>query len=103
MKSRKFIKYLFLPILFIGCEKEIPRYAEMQEYHQESITLQQTSLDSVSRFSKKVAHFVDLHPRAKDDTLYPEIEENIRKARVFFHMTDGSWDDDIRWEFGFGE
>ena len=103
MKSKKILKYLLLLITFVACEKEITRYAEMQAYYQESVNLVQTSLDSISRFSNKVDGFVALHPRAKDDALYPEIEENIRKARIVISMHDGSWDDDIRWEFEFGE
>lgn len=103
LKLKKILGYLFLPIAFLGCEKEIPRYAEMQAYYQESVNLAQTSLDSISRFSNKVDGFVALHPRAKDDALYPEIEENIRKARIVISMDDGSWGEDIRWEFEFGE
>ena len=95
---------LLVLIAFVGCEKEIPHYAEMREYYQESTALAQTSLDSIRRFSHKVDGFVEVHPSAKEDPLYPEIEENIRKARITIQIQiDDTWGDDIHIGFDFGE
>ena len=94
---------LLAGLTFISCEKAILRYAEMQQYHQESLTLAKTSLDSIGRFSQKVDAFVCLHPSAKEDPFYPEIEENISQARLTIHIDDKDWSDDVHVEFEFGE
>ena len=105
VKTIKTLKTFLLVLLaFIACEKEIPHYAEMQAYYQESVNLAQTSLDSISRFSNKVDGFVEVHPSAKEDPLYPEIKENIRKARITIQIQiDDTWGDDIHLDFNFGE
>ena len=94
---------LLVGLTFTSCEKDIPRYMEMRKYHQESTTLAETSLDSISRFSQKVDGFVCLHPSAKEDPLYPEIEENIWQARLIVHLNGETWGEDIHVEFDFGE
>ena len=94
---------LLAGLTFNSCEKVILRYAEMQQYHQESLTLAETSLDSISRFSQKVDGFVNLHPLAKEDPLYPEIEQNINQARLIIRIDGEVWDDDVHIEFEFGE
>ena len=95
---------VFIALAVSSCEKEILHYAEMREYYQESTALAQTSLDSIRRFSHKVDGFVEVHPSAKEDPLYPEIEENIRKARITIQIQiDDTWGDDIHIGFDFGE
>ena len=69
------------------------RYEEMRQYHQESLTLQQVSTDSVTRFSSKVTTFVVAHPAAQEDPLYPEIQQNIHQATLRITITiDDEWD-----------
>ena len=91
--------FLLLPAL-TGCGDEALRYAEMEEFYVESRTLPEVSLDSVNRFSGKVDGFVEVHPDAVDDPLYPRIQENIRSASVrvgFTATTD--WQDYVDVQF----
>ena len=90
-------------LVFTSCEKAVLHYAEMRQYYQESTVLAQTSQDSINRFSKKVDGFVNLHPLAKEDPLYPEIEQNISRARLIIRIDGEVWDDDVHIEFEFGE
>ena len=65
----------------------------MRQYHQESLTLQQVTTDSVTRFSSKVTAFVASHPAARQDPLYPEIQANIRQATLRITINfDDEWD-----------
>ena len=81
-----------LPLL-AGCEKDLVRYEEIRQYHQESKTLQQVEADSVNRFTQKVDAFVAVHTDATDDPLYPEIRQNIEDALVKFVITvQDEWD-----------
>lgn len=93
---------ILMLLAFTNCEKAALRYAEMRQYHQESTILGETSQDSISRFSRKVDAFVGLHPSAKDDPLYPEIEANIRQARLAIHIEGETYGDDVNVEFEFG-
>ena len=78
-----------------SCEKDLMRYEEMRQYHQESLTLQQVTTDSVTRFSSKVSTFVASHPAAQEDPLYPEIQENIHQATMRIAVIfDEEWGDD---------
>lgn len=90
-------------LMMTGCssgDSEAVRYAEMKAYHQESLTLHQVPVDSVSRFSQKVTSFVSQHPAAKLDPLYPEIQQNIQQAslRVNIHI-NGEWEGEEAFEF----
>lgn len=87
---------LVIALLFMSsCEKDLMRYEEMRQYHQESLTLQQVTTDSVTRFSSKVSTFVASHPAAQEDPLYPEIQENIRLATLRIAVIlDEEWGDD---------
>ena len=81
-----------LPLL-TACEKDVVRYEEIRQYHQESKTLQQVEADSVNRFTQKVDAFVVVHADATDDPLYPEIRQNIEDALVKFVITvQDEWD-----------
>ena len=81
-----------LPLL-TACEKDLVRYEEIRQYHQESKTLQQVEADSVNRFTQKVDAFVAVHTDATDDPLYPEIRQNIEDALVKFVITvQDEWD-----------
>ena len=102
-KHTHFVLLLLALLLFGSCEKEVLRYAEMEQYYEESIGLAQTSPDSISSFSRKVDAFVTLYPAAKEDPLYPEIKANIRQAWLNIRINGGVWGDDKNIGFEFGE
>ena len=65
----------------------------MLEYHSESQQLGVATTDSVARFSSKVQGFVAQHPDAKEDSLYPEIQKNIKANLLRLSITiDDEWD-----------
>ena len=83
---------LFLLVL-AGCEKEVMRFQEMVAYHAESLNLPAASADSVCSFTHKVQAFVSQHPVASEDPLYPQIQQNIRKAQLRLNITiNDEWD-----------
>ena len=73
---------LVLSLLAVSCEKDLVRYEEMVQLHQESCGLPAVTADSVVRFTDKVDAFVTLHPAAQEDPLYPAIRQNIRAASL---------------------
>lgn len=91
--ARKALYYPFLILLALvaftltGCEKEIPYYDTLVEYHAESRGLMSVGNDSVGRFSQKVERFVRHYPEVVNEYLYEEIQENIRKATVNITIT----------------
>lgn len=95
-----FLSLLLLPVSFASCEKDVEHYAEMQQFHAESLTLQQVATDSVARFAQKVDAFVTLHPAAQGDPLYPEIQQHISDAlfRITITIHD-EWDGEYHYEF----
>ena len=98
--GRAFLCLALLPLSFASCEKEVVRYEEMAQYHQESLSLPSVATDSVSRFSQKVTAFVAQHPAAAEDPLYPEIQQNIRQALLRITITiDDEWDGEIHRNF----
>ena len=88
---------LVVSFLCLACSKETSRssYPEMQAYYVESCNLGVAAIDSVQRFSQKVDAFVALHADAKDDPLYPRIQENIQTVsiRLGFNVNE-DWDED---------
>lgn len=78
---------LSLSFTFGSCSKEVMRYAEIRQYHAESLTLHAVTTDSVTRFSEKVNFFVAQHPAAKEDPLYPEIQQNISQSLLRITLT----------------
>ena len=86
---------LVVSFLCLACSKETSRssYPEMQAYYVESCNLGVAAIDSVQRFSQKVDAFVAQHVDAKDDPLYPRIQENIQTVsiRLGFYVND-EWD-----------
>ena len=94
-----------LSLLFTGCERSATRYAEIQQYHAESLTLSAAPADSITRFSNKVSRFINRYPDATADPLYPAIIENINQAwlRISIELSDSSWLDPIILDFTFGE
>lgn len=83
-----------LAVAFGSCTSEevSPRYEEMKQYHAESLMLPMAPSDSVYRFSVKVDAFVEQHPAAKYDPLYPEIQQHIQEnwLRVTIEI-DTTW------------
>ena len=80
--------------LCLACSKEtsITQYPEMQAYYAESCHLGVAASDSVQRFSLKVETFVTRHTEAKQDPLYPRIQDNIRAASIHLNITiDDEW------------
>ena len=91
---------ILLPALFTSCEQEQPCFDELRQYHAESLMLPTVSSDSITRFSDKVDAFVARHPAAEADPLYPQIQANIRQARLAVTIdVSPAWDDDIRINF----
>lgn len=78
----------------LACSKEtsVSSYPEMQAYYVESCHLSVAATDSVQRFMQKVDTFVTRHTDAKQDPLYPRIQENIRSASFRLNITvDDEW------------
>ena len=72
----------------------------MQAYYAESCNLGVAATDSVQRFRQKVDTFVTQHMDAKDDPLYPKIQENIQNAWVRVRIDFGEdWGPDINESF----
>ena len=85
-----------------SCEKDmLPD--PMLDMYQESCKLTETSADSVMSFSQKFYHYVEVNPSSVESDYYNPILENLLISRITFHLTNGSWDEDIHWDFGFGE
>ena len=81
--------------LCLACSKEtsFTQYPEMQAYYVESCHLGVVASDSVQRFSLKVETFVTRHTDAKQDPLYPRIQQNIRTASIRFNFNfDTEWE-----------
>ena len=66
----------------------------MQEYYAESCNLITVQADSIKRFSTKVEAFVAQHPAAKDDNLYPKIQDNIHNASARLSLAFDTWQED---------
>lgn len=72
----------------------------MQAYYVESCHLGVAATDSVQRFMQKVDTFVTHHTDAKQDPLYPRIQENIRSASFRLSITiDEEWDGEYYMNF----
>ena len=90
----------FIALLSASCEKEVTRYPEIQAYHVESLNLYVASADSVGNFSQKVQAFVVRHPDAKEDPLYPEIQQNIKQNLLRLSITiNDDWDGETQINF----
>ena len=90
--------------LCLACSKETsvsqPQYPEMQAYYVESCHLSVAATDSVQRFMQKVETFVTHHTDAKQDPLYPRIQENIRSASFRLNINvDDEWDGEYNMTF----
>ena len=90
--------------LCLACSKETsvsqPQYPEMQAYYVESCHLNVAATDSVQRFMQKVDTFVTHHSDAKQDPLYPRIQENIRSASFRLNINvDDEWDGEYNMTF----
>lgn len=90
--------------LCLACSKETsvsqPQYPEMQAYYVESCHLSVAATDSVQRFMQKVDTFVTRHSDAKQDPLYPRIQENIRSASFRLNINvDDEWDGEYNMTF----
>ena len=90
--------------LCLACSKETsvsqPQYPEMQAYYVESCHLSVAATDSVQRFMQKVDTFVTHHTDAKQDPLYPRIQENIRSASFRLNINvDDEWDGEYNMTF----
>lgn len=86
---------MIVSFLCLACSKEtsVTQYPEMQAYYAESCHLGVAASDSVQRFSLKVETFVTRHTDAKQDPLYPRIQENIRAASFCLtFMIDDEWE-----------
>ena len=85
-----------------SCEREmLPD--PMLDMYQESRKLTETSADSVISFTLKFKRYVNANPGSVESDYYNPILENLLISRITFHLTNGSWDEDIHWDFGFGE
>ena len=72
----------------------------MQAYYVESCHLNVAATDSVQRFMQKVDTFVTHHSDAKQDPLYPRIQENIRSASFRLNINvDDEWDGEYNMTF----
>ena len=99
-RAAAFLCLLVLPLLMGSCEKELVRYAEMVQLHQESCGLPEVTADSVGRFTQKVDAFVTRHPAAREDPLYPDIRQNIRAASLRLNITvEEEWDGEYNYNF----
>ena len=90
--------------LCLACSKETsvsqPQYPEIQAYYVESCHLSVAATDSVQRFMQKVDTFVTHHTDAKQDPLYPRIQENIRSASFRLNINvDDEWDGEYNMTF----
>ena len=96
------LSFLLLSLGFMGCEKEL--IEPMQALYDESCGLENTSIDSVSRFNSKFTDYVSKHhDYAIHSEYYAPTAENINKAALHFYVKSGGWDDDITIGFGFGD
>ena len=96
------LSFLLLSLSFMGCEKEL--IEPMQALYDESCGLENTSIDSVSRFNSKFTDYVSKHfDYAIHSEYYAPTAENINKAALHFYVKSGGWDDDITIGFGFGD
>jgi hypothetical protein len=89
-----FFVLIIVSFLCLACSKEtsISQYPEMQAYYVESCHLSVAATDSVPRFMQKVDTFVTRHSDAKQDPLYPRIQENIRSASFRLNINvDDEW------------
>ena len=86
---------MIVSFLCLACSKEtsVTQYPEMQAYYAESCYLGVAASDSVQRFSLKVETFVTRHTDAKQDPLYPRIQDNIRAASIRLNFNfDTEWE-----------
>ena len=85
---------IIVSFLYFACSKEtsVSHYPEMQAYYAESCNLGVAATDSVQHFAQKVDAFVTQHTDAKQDPLYPRIQENIRSASFRLNINvDDEW------------
>ena len=96
------IHIFIVAFLCLACSEETSRmsYPEMHAYYVESCNLGVAAIDSVQRFSQKVDAFVTQHADAKDDPLYPRIQQNIQSVRIQlgFNVNE-DWDEDYNGNF----
>ena len=92
---------LLFCLLLVCCKQENEvHYVEISEYYAESCHLDQVTVDSIARFSLKVAGFVAAHPLAKNDPLYPRILTNIKNTCLGSNITiDTDWAGENHIEF----
>lgn len=93
MKQKLTIGAIVLAAVLCGCEHQAERYVEMVEMHAESITLPDVPADSVLRFAAKFRQFINQHPDAQNDPLYPLIQRNIEGTAFSLQLKiDPEWD-----------
>lgn len=91
---RVFLCLFLLIFAFSSCKNEEIHFVEISEFYAESCHLDVVEQDSITRFARKVAAFVALHPLAKEDPLYPRILHNIQTSS-FTITWDTAWKDTI--------
>ena len=84
--------------IHLSCEKAAVDY--MGAFYQESMGLNNVSIDSVRSFSIKVKDYVTVNPKEKENPLYPRIQSNIKAAALRISIDiDTIWDEPIEYFF----
>lgn len=93
MKKKSLLLVFGLCIMSCGKEVNGEGFPEMNSFYIESCGLTSVALDSVKSFSNKVNNYTTDYPKSKEHSLYPKIQDNIKKAS--FQITiecDTTWD-----------
>lgn len=96
---------LLLPFGVSSCEHyDDANQKVLEAYFVESQGLNQVPLDSIRRFSAKVDEWTNVHPEARKEEIYAQIQQNIHTSMVTFRLElDDSWDDEIFISFDFND
>lgn len=99
---------LALPFFIASCSQDdAESLTPMHQMYNESVTLTQVQMDSISNFCTKFCGYVNKHPQSKHDEYFTPTIENIRTAAALHGYNiwitddaicitiDDEWDDEI--------
>ena len=77
-----------LPLAFASCEKDVmEELTPMHSMFNESVNLQQATLDSITNFTHKFGGYVGSHPESRQDKYFDPTLQNLRDAAALYGYT----------------
>ena len=79
---------LAVSLSFASCEKEVmEELTPMHQMYNESVTLPQATLDSITHFTYKFGGYVGTHPESRQDQYFTPTLQNLRDAAALHGCT----------------